>query len=155
MKSTINWINRAMVRLGSTTQAPILLAIRLFWGFFYVRSGAIKLSNIPKVTQYFTEHAIPFPETSVIFVGNIHLFCGLAMMVGFMSRLTSIPLAFTMVVAYLTVHHEALDILENPAVFLKAMPFLFLFANLLVLAFGPGRWSVDGWLAGREKTQEF
>ncbi len=52
------------------------------------------------------------------------------------------PLIFTMLVAYATADKEALmTIASDPDQFLSAAPFLF--ASLLVLAFAPGRFSLD------------
>jgi len=50
-----------------------------------------------------------------------------------------------MVVAYLTAKSDALQALVagDPDPFFAAAPFLFLFASLLILVFGPGRISLD------------
>ena len=53
-------------------------------------------------------------------------------------------LIFTMLVAYATSEGEALRALtSDPDKFVSAAPFPFLLAALIVLAFGPGWWSVD------------
>jgi len=53
-----------------------------------------------------------------------------------------------MLVAYATADKEALlAITSDPDQFLGAAPFLFLLASLLVLAFGPGKLSLDHLLA--------
>ena len=54
------------------------------------------------------------------------------------------PLIFTMIVAYATAESEALHaVFSDPNKFLSADPFLFLLASLIVLAFGPGKLSLD------------
>jgi putative oxidoreductase len=66
---------------------------------------------------------------------------------GLASRLAAIPVAFTMIVAYLTADQEAVtSILSNSDKFVKADPFPFLLLTLIVLVFGPGQLSVDGLL---------
>ena len=65
-------------------------------------------------------------------------------MVGLCSRLVAIPVAFTMIVAYVTADFEALSsVFSDPDKFIAAAPFPFLLASLLILAFGPGAISID------------
>ena len=60
-------------------------------------------------------------------------------------------LTFTMLVAYATADREALFwVVSDTDKFTGATPFLFLFAALLVLAFGPGRLSLDALFFKRE-----
>lgn len=67
---------------------------------------------------------------------------GILMIVGFLPRLTMIPLIFTMIVAYLTAHNEELfSIFTNTEKFLSAPPFLFMFASFIILIFGAGKYS--------------
>jgi putative oxidoreductase len=78
----------------------------------------------------------------------------LLLLVGLCSRLVSVPLAFTMLVAYFTADREALvGIFSEPDKFLAADPFLFLLTTLIVLAFGPGVFSLD-WLIARKLRRE-
>jgi putative oxidoreductase len=49
-----------------------------------------------------------------------------------------------MLVAYITADREALfSIFSDPGKFYAADPYTFLFASLLILIFGPGRFSLD------------
>jgi putative oxidoreductase len=69
---------------------------------------------------------------------------GLLLVAGLASRLTSIPLIVTMLVAYLTADSEAVRaIFSEPDKFTSAAPFLFLLASVIVLLFGPGAISLD------------
>jgi len=87
------------------------------------------------------------------FAGATECFGGLLLLIGLGSRLVSIPLAFTMIVAYGTAHRDVLmNIFKKPDDFLSAAPFPFLFATLIVLTFGPGGFSVDRWLQKRFVT---
>jgi putative oxidoreductase len=59
----------------------------------------------------------------------------------------AVPLIFCMFVAYGTAEKEALmAITSDPDKFTSAAPFLFLLAALIVLAFGPGKLSLDALL---------
>ena len=78
------------------------------------------------------------------FVGTLELVGGRLLVVGLFSRLISIPMVVNMVSAYFAANREALfAILSDPGKFYGADPYTFLFAVLLVLIFGPGRFSVD------------
>ena len=71
--------------------------------------------------------------------------------------LVAIPVAFTMIVAYVTADSEALtSIFSDPDKFVAAAPFPFLLTALLVLAFGPGTLSLDALIkrmAPRERVR--
>jgi putative oxidoreductase len=80
--------------------------------------------------------------------GSTECFGGLLLLIGLGSRLISIPLAFTMVVAYLTAHREELGmIFSDTEKFTAASPFLFLLVSLIVMIFGPGIFSLDTLIA--------
>ena len=65
-------------------------------------------------------------------------------------RLISIPLLILLSVAYLTADLDAVKmIFSDPDKFLTAAEFPFLFAIVLVFAFGPGKFSID-WLIKRK-----
>jgi putative oxidoreductase len=122
----------------------LLLTIRLFWGAWYTRSGWLKLDHIDHVSKIFIEWHIPFATFCVYIVGITHFIGGLCLIMGYFSRLVSVPLAFTMIIAYLTVHREAMEsVFHDPQTFLQQPPFLFLFTNIVILLFGPGNFSID------------
>jgi hypothetical protein len=57
-----------------------------------------------------------------------------------------------MIVAYFTADFEAVsNIFSDPDKFVKADPFPFLLTALIVLVFGPGRFSVDALLKWRAR----
>jgi len=134
-----------LVKIANLLQSPFLLAVRLTWGWQFFQAGKGKLMDINKVTSFFTDLQIPYPKLNAYIAGGVECFGGLLLMVGLCSRLISIPLAFTMVVAYLTADTDAVKALLNgkPDDFFAAAPFLFLFASLLILIFGPGAISLD------------
>lgn len=145
-----------MVSTCSHLQAPLLLAIRLFWGYYYTKSGVVKICNTDHVIHYFETLGIPCPGIACFLTAWTHLICGVCMMIGFASRLTAIPLAFTMLVAYGTVYTGViLGALEDPSDVVQALPFLFLLSNLIVIAFGAGRWSVDGVLERKWEIETY
>jgi putative oxidoreductase len=136
--------NKVVTNIASYLPDPLLLAIRLYWGWQFFQTGKGKLMNLEGTTGFFTELGIPFPQLNAIMAGSTECFGGLLLLVGFASRLTAVPLIFTMMVAYLTADREALTgIFSDPDSFVTAAPFLFMFAAVIVFTFGPGRYSID------------
>ncbi len=133
-----------LVLVGNFLQAPLLLFLRVyfFWQLFLAGKG--KLLNIEKTAEFFGSLNIPMPLVNAYLAGATECFGGLLLVAGIASRLVAIPVAFTMIVAYVTADFEALtSIFTDPDKFVAAAPFPFLFTALLVLAFGPGAISID------------
>jgi putative oxidoreductase len=130
--------------VASYLQSPLLLVIRLYWGYAFAQSGWGKLTHLEKTTAFFIELNLPLPKLNAIVAGATECFGGALLALGLFARPVSVPLAFTMIVAYATADKEALHaIFSETDKFLEAAPFLFLFASLIVLAFGPGKLSLD------------
>ncbi len=135
-------------------QSIFLLLIRLYWGWGFFQTGKGKLSNIAQPTEFFQSLGIPFPHAQAILVGTTECIGGLLLLLGLLSRLASIPLTILLIVAYLTADIAVVkNILGDPDKFLAADEFLFLFVVLLVLLFGPGKFSID-WLFNRKVKTE-
>lgn len=121
-----------------------LLLVRIFWGWQFAQTGWGKLTNIERTAGFFKELGLPFPEWNVLLAGGTECVGGMLLLAGCASRIISIPLSFTMMMAYLTAHREELRaIVSHTDQFLGAPPFLFLLATLMILALGPGRLSAD------------
>lgn len=132
-------------------QSPLLLVIRLYWGWSFAQSGWGKLMNLDRTAEFFESLSIPLPKLNAIMAASTELFGGALLALGLFARPASIPLAGTMVVAYLTAHREELmAIFSDTDKFLEAAPFTFLLASLLVLAFGPGKLSLDHLIFGQK-----
>ena len=129
----------------SRLQHPFLLACRLYWGGLFIFSGYNKLSHLALTAQRFTEWHIPAPYANAVAAGTTEMVCGSLLVLGAASRLITIPLIVTMIVAYRTAH---LDEVTDLYTFVTAPPFLHLMTCTLVLLFGPGAFSVD-YLIGR------
>ncbi len=148
--STIRQGYAFLVHWANKLQSPFLLLIRLYWGWGFFQAGWGKLfgQGPAKVAEFFASINIPLPLLSAWMASLTECVGGLLLIVGFASRLISLPLIFTMLVAYLTADLEAVQaIFSDPDKFTGATPFLFLFACLIVLIFGPGVFSVDYLLA--------
>jgi putative oxidoreductase len=141
---TITNLYGILVRVGESLQSTFLLLVRLYWGWQFAQTGWGKLGNIHKVINFFTTLGIPAPALNAWFVSGMEFVGGILLILGLGSRLIAVPLVIDMVVAYATADREALgQIFSDPDKFYAAAPYTFLFASLLVLIFGPGRFSLD------------
>ena len=134
----------------SILQSFLLLIVRLYWGWAFFLTGKGKLMDLEKPTQFFQSLGIPFPHAQAMLAGATECVGGLLLLIGLCSRLISIPLTILLIVAYLTADLDAVKVIfGDPDKFLTADEFLFLFAIVLVFAFGPGKFSID-WLIKRK-----
>jgi putative oxidoreductase len=151
LSSRITGLYAQFRRGASSLQSPLLLLVRLYWGWQFAQSGWGRLHHISQATQFFASLHIPFPEANVVFVSSLEFVGGILLIIGLASRLIGLLLAIDMIVAYLTSDMEALhSIFSNPGKFYNADPYTFLFASLLILIFGPGRFALD-WLLRRKQ----
>lgn len=155
MLRTLYFFNGFFGSLGSLLQSPLLLALRLFFGISFILAGWTKLNNISQFSDTLLTLHVPYPETMAWIASLVELICGFFLAIGFLSRIASIPLIIVMCVAYATAHVDSIHSLtKDPMEFLRQPAFLFLLTSLLVLAFGPGIFSLDAILAGKARKEE-
>ena len=127
-------------------QSPLLLAIRLYWGWQFSQDGWGKLTHLGKVTEFFTSLNLPAPHMTALMVALVELCGGILFAFGVASRLTSLVLFANMTVAYLSVPDDRVNfshIFSKPEDFYGASPYTYWFAALLILILGPGLFAVD------------
>lgn len=135
-------------------QSPLLLLMRLYWGFGFLMAGKGKLLHLERATGFFTDLGIPFPGMSAVLASATECVGGLLLMLGLASRLATLPLAVVMIAAYATAHRDAVIIVLQSVhgfsfsldAVVKQEPFPFLITVLVVMAFGPGKFAVDALL---------
>jgi putative oxidoreductase len=142
--------------LFNSLQGPLLLAIRLYWGWQFALDGWGKLTHLAKVTEYFSSLGLPSPWLAAVMVGSVELCGGILFALGIASRLTSLVLFVNMTMAYLSVPDDRVNfshILSKPDDFYGATPYTYWFAALLILILGPGIFAVDWLLQKRLGSQ--
>ena len=143
--------------LGSSDfEQYAILLIRISIGLFFAISGANKLfvaGGTKPVYETLVQAKVPFPRQTAYFVAGVEFVCGSLLAVGFLSSVACLALLIDMVVATLT---SALSTLPRGLLPLSWLDdFLYLPEVLYVLFFiwlicsGPGKFSVDYWLAGK------
>jgi putative oxidoreductase len=136
-------------------QSPLLLLIRLYWGWQFMQDGYGKLTHLEKVTSFFASLNLPAPGVTALMVGLVELIGGVLFTLGIASRLTSLVLFVNMTMAYLSVPDDRVNfshIFSNPSDFYGATPYTYWFAALLILIFGPGVFAVDTLLRRRVES---
>jgi putative oxidoreductase len=135
---------QALIFFGGLLKSPILLLCRLYWGWLFIAAGWEKLNNISQFATLLEQHGFFSPTILAYLAALTEFIGGLCLLVGFASRLAAIPLMIVMLTAYLTVHAEAAQALfRMPSIFVADVHFNLLLTTLLILAFGPGRFSID------------
>lgn len=138
-----------IVSFFSHFQGLFLLFIRIVWGHQFFMVGIRKLAHPEKVALFFDNLGIPLSTFHVYLVSYFEVIGGLCLVFGFAARLFSIPLSIIMLTAYATAHSYIFShwsILLNPHAIVQEPPFAFLMTCLVILVFGPGRFSIDGWI---------
>jgi putative oxidoreductase len=143
--------------LGSSDlEQYAILLIRVSLGLFFAISGANKLFvRASTQTMYETLVAakVPFPHLTTYFVSGVEFVGGSLLIVGFLSSLVCIGLLFDMLVAILTTKLSAMPTGLSPLNWLDDFLYLpealYMLFFILLICLGPGKFSVDYWLAGK------
>lgn len=161
MKALLSKIRKwhdGLFGLTEYLKSPLLLCVRLYWGWQLAQSGWGKLHNLEKVTEFFASLNLPMPAQTAVFISSLEFFGGILLALGLFSRLISLVLTGNLIMAYVTADREALfSIFSDPDKFMAAAPFTFLCASLMVLIFGAGKLSVDTlleYLVGGDKAKQ-
>ncbi len=124
--------------------APLL--IRLFFGYFWLETGWAKLHNLDFFTERFVGWGIPFPAFSAALSSATDFIGGLLLMLGLFTRLAVIPMIINMVVAIAVVVIKNVGSFEE---FVELDEFLYILIFFWFLIAGPGRVSLDTFIARR------
>ncbi len=123
---------------------PLLTRLVVGQAFFFTGRG--KLQNIEGVVTFFTGLGIPFPAANAAFVSRLEYYGGMLLVAGLFTRVVALLLSSIMVVALLTADRGTfLGALRGTGdtVLADVTPFAYLLFLLWLIAFGPGRVSLD------------
>ena len=81
----------AFCKVAEKLCSPLLLAVRLYWGWQFVQTGWGKLHNQARITDFFTSLNIPFPALNAHFVSGLEFFGGILLILGLASRPDRVP----------------------------------------------------------------
>jgi len=145
----------ALLGSGDLEQYTILL-VRVSIGLFFAISGGNKsfiAGGTKPVYDTLVKAKIPFPRQTAYFVAGVEFVCGSLLTVGLLSGVACVALLIDMIVATLT---EAISTLPKGLSPLNWLDDFFYLPEVLYVLFfiwlicsGPGKFSVDYWLAGK------
>ena len=148
-------IQFALLGSSDVEQYGILL-VRVSIGLFFAISGGNKLfvaGGTKPVYDTLVKAKVPFPRQTAYFVASVEFVAGSLLTVGLLSSPACVALMIDMIVATLTNAIFTMPKGLSPLNWLD--DFLYLPEALYVLFFiwlicsGPGKFSVDYWLAGK------
>ena len=116
------------------------LLARLSVGLLFMSTGWGKVHDLAKVTDFFTHLGIPAPCFNAVLVCYSELICGSLLVLGLLTRLATIPLMVSMVIAILTAKWSDLHGVFDLVGFDE---FTYLCMLVVVAVIGPGRVSLD------------
>jgi putative oxidoreductase len=148
-------VQLALLGSSDLEQYAILL-VRISLGLFFAISGANKLFVTGRTqTMYETlvKAKVPFPHLMTYFVSGVEFFGGSLLIVGFLSSPACVALLVDMLVATLTTKVSAMPKGLSPLNwlddFLYLPEVLYVLFFISLICFGPGKFSVDYWFAGK------
>jgi putative oxidoreductase len=143
----INKINGISEKILGNFQSIFLLLARLVIAYGFFEPALNKWNSISDTAAWFESLGIPFPLLNVYISASVESIGVVLLALGLLTRVISLPLIATMVVAILTVHigngfSSGDNGFEIPLYFLL---FLGVFAS-----FGPGKFSLDYFLSKKQ-----
>jgi putative oxidoreductase len=121
--------------------SAIVLLGRILLSIIFILAGFGKLTGIAGTAQYFAGYGLPMPTVTAVIVGLVEFFGGLAVLIGFQTRIAAYLLAIFSIGAALVAHTNWADMMQ----LINFQKNLAMAGGLLVLGtFGPGAYSVDG-----------
>lgn len=165
MNKTADFLSRLFLRFTGYTYSNLSrLFIRLFVGIMFMQFGVRHLMNFSTISPEFPTVMGLSPVTCLIIMIVIELVCSLFIMVGFMTRLSTIPPILSMIAAEYYIIH---DLVPHISLYGLAstqpgyLPIMFIGIYLFILLAGPGKISLDYFISifiigrqGRDEKEE-
>jgi putative oxidoreductase len=128
-----------------TDNSKTTIIIRLMVGMVFLSEGIQKfLFPAIRGAGRFEKIGLPSPEFLGSFVGTFEIICGAFVLLGFLTRLSAIPLIIIMIVAIITTKGA---VLENEGFWAmmhgSRTDWSMLLGSIFLLIKGGGKWSMD------------
>jgi putative oxidoreductase len=137
---------RLAVSPGTLIHDTALLLARLGLAAIYIQSGFGKTFGIPELSRTLAGLGFPLPPLFAVLAMLVELGCGLAVLLGFRTRLAALALiGFTLLASVLFHDFWTFGPPERQTQTIQFMKNMGLVGGFLALiAVGPGRFSLDG-----------
>ncbi|NLI36518.1 MAG: DoxX family protein [Bacteroidales bacterium] len=113
--------------------SAVLLVLRMLFGLFLAYHGLTKMLHFGTLSTQFPDPLGIGTSLSLSMAIFGELFCSLAFIFGFLFRLSTIPIIFTMIVAYYVSRDE--------------LALVYLISFIIVYIAGPGKYALDTLIA--------
>lgn len=118
-----------------------LTLLRVVLGFIFLYHGYLKLfvkGNLPSTAFFFSQAGIPLPNISAVVVAFVEFIGGLLLLIGLLTKWTSLILIFEMAVAFFVVHLKKGFLVSKGG---YEFVLLILAALVVILAYGAGKFA--------------
>ncbi|MDR6157543.1 putative oxidoreductase [Chryseobacterium sp. SLBN-27] len=133
--------------VGKLSDLPLLL-IRLVLAYGFYNPAMMKLKDINSIADWFSSINIPFPLVNAYLATGTEISGVILLTLGLFTRIISVPLIITMIVAIITVHWEnGFEAGENG----YEIPLYYLIMLFTLIVYGSGRISLDHILFKKNK----
>lgn len=112
------------------------LLLRLIFGSLFIFHGYNKIEAYNEILPMFPDLIGLGSKLSFILVIFAEFFCGILVTLGFVTRLSVIPIFITMVVAYFLAH-------AKDAFNVKELALVFMLLSIVIFILGSGKFSLD------------
>lgn len=131
---------KKFVSVANYGQSFALLFLRLVLAYTFWEAGTRKFEDIPSIAGWFENLNIPAPMLNAYLATYTEIIGAILLLLGLGTRLISIPLIITMLVAIKTVHWENGFASGDNG---YEIPLYFILMLIVVLTFGAGKISAD------------
>lgn len=140
----------SLLTASASQQRTGIAILRIIIGIVFLMHGWQKVFvfGFEGIAGGFAKMGVPMPAIMGPFIGLLELAAGAALVIGLLTRLAALGLAFDMLGAIVLVHGAAGFFLPTGYEFALVL----LASNVALVVGGPGAFSVDGALASRRHT---
>ncbi|WP_026710264.1 DoxX family protein [Flavobacterium filum] len=143
-------------KIINTDLSKTTILIRFIVGFVFLSEGIQKfLFPALRGSGRFEKIGLPDPEFLGSFVGFFEILCGILVLIGFMTRIASLPLIIIMLVAIVTTKSEVFlekgfwELLHG-----SRTDWSMLLGSIFLVIKGSGYWSVDAKIMKKWKIKQ-
>jgi len=125
-----------------------ILIGRILLVLIFLKSGVGKIENFQGTAQYMASHGMPYTHFFLVGAIFFELVGSITVIFGYFARFGAVLLLIFLVPTTLIFH----NIFKDPPMMIQFMKNVSMFGGILVLlAVGPGRFSLDYLLRGKKK----
>ncbi len=123
-----------------------LFFLRLILAYGFYTPAMMKWANISGIAEWFASMGIPFPTLNAYLAATTEIGAVILLPLGLATRIISIPLIITMIVAIITVHMSNGFEAGNNGF---EIPLYYILMLFVLVVYGGGKYSIDNLISKR------